>query len=502
MERKGLVLTIVGLAFLLASSFGEIQDEFPIYLILPVAYYEDEIQDTSYTIWDSMEYMFPPEEKEEDELDCSLPAADSEQSQDLEELSSVWQPEDLSFTQDIIPYIPWYLVAVPHQVIGIDSSMVFPEPAPFQKWESVPIAMKIIDEQEKAVKLVLGDENFSTLSFILKPDGIYDLGGSFKGYNLEFKWRGNNYTLSVLEEEGRLKIDITPHSCSPFTVSYSKDFLLGGYPGEIKIGLKNGLPVFQIELDGEKEEEEQESEVLDAKINPEGVSVAMNVRIGNSQEEEVEIKVDSLSMEESEVKGEGTLTFRSDNRVAAISYNLGESPWVEIAQNKSLDEIIDGFITEVAEMIFKAESNWCPDTEVPQELIQEIKMYLYRLFGDDKLELVKLIEEVNAKRRGLIIPLNMRVYLDFSSQKDAEFVLPIIPGMYAVRLLRQEGENEFSFLSALRDGRNVELGYKEGGLFLFKMADSFNHTLIGFEFTLSGIESFCWNVRDLEGRFY
>jgi hypothetical protein len=202
------------------------------------------------------------------------------------------------------------------------------------------------------------------------------------------------------------------------------------------------------------------------------------------------------------MSGEGNLTFDRDGRVVVISYRLGENPCLEIAQDKSLDKVIDEFLTEMAEIIFRSESGGCPDAEVPPELIEEVKLYFYRLFGDDRLELVKLIEDINERRQGLIIPSNLRIYMEFSPHGDGEFVFPVIPGVYALRWLHHDGKNEVSFLSALSSGKNVEIGYRQEGNFIFKIADFQTRSLLGFEFTPSGIESFNWNLRNLEGKFY
>jgi len=134
-----------------------------------------------------------------------------------------------------------------------------------------PVFIKTIDENEKSFKVILGDKNNTNIGFIVKPDGIYDLEGIFKGLVVEFKWQGERFRFGVVKDGEVLKITLEPLSSdlSP-EVSYSKEFTLGNFEGEFKFHFAKGKPCLEIALkDGDEK-------AADVDINSEQVCLNLD----------------------------------------------------------------------------------------------------------------------------------------------------------------------------------------------------------------------------------
>jgi len=261
------------------------------------------------------------------------------------------------------------------------------------------VSIKIIDEKNRTFKLILGDKKQSSVSFIVKPDGIYNLEGTLEDSVVEFKWQGERFRLGVLKDEEVLKITLEPSSSDLFPgISYSKGFTLGNFEGALKFRFANATHYLELELN------DADEKVANVNIDSEQACLNLNFQTIAGDKGIVSINVDSLTVKDNSLEGGGEVTAEENDQTVVLS--LGRNRYLEINQNGSTREIIDEFFTELAEEMVSLLPQWAEeDEDVDSDMtVDDIKEMLWEATGDDLRGLADLIEEINEERQGLVVP--------------------------------------------------------------------------------------------------
>ena len=364
---------------------------------------------------------------------------------------------------------------------------------------SFPVSIETIDENERSFKVILGDKNNTNIGFIIKPDGIYGLEGIFKDSIVEFKWQGKKFRFGVLEDGEALKVTLEPLSSDLSSrISYSKEFTLGNFEGELKFHFASGKPYLEIQLkNGDKK-------TADVDISPKQTCLDLNFQAIVSDKGIVSINADSLMVGNDKLEGSFEVTVEEENQTVVLS--LGNSRYLEINQNGSTREIIDEFFTELAEEMVFLLPQWAEDNEDvdPEMTVDDIKEMLWEATGDDLKELADVIEEINEERQGLIIPDKSMFFMDFSLLQDergVEFTLPLVADELALKSSLGRNVQRVGFIFPLGN-KTVEAGYlNESGdeMMVFKLADLSHISSVELGVSNEGIGYVEWLLGGLRG---
>ncbi len=367
-----------------------------------------------------------------------------------------------------------------------------------------PVSLEIINKEEKVFKLTLGDKDISSISFVVKPDGIYDLGGIFKGATAEFEWKKERFSISAYGEQDILKISLKPFASNltPQLI-YTKDFSLGVFEGKAKFSLINNKPCVEIELGDKKEGESSIS------IDPDEVLLDFSSEIPAGTSGITSIEADSFSIAGGKIKGNLVLSFDEDGQSVVLS--LGANSYFEVSRDGTVREIIDAFFSELAEEMCKIikESPDEFDGMDSDTTVEDIKKILWDATGDNLDGLAKSIEEINEQRQGLVVPAYFRFLMNFSEQENkrhCELILPLIAKALALKADFGLDVQEVSFISSLDEARGdqtIEVGYTndQGNDSLFlKVTELSSVSMAQLSISpANGIESIGWIAGGLRG---
>ncbi|MDP8234278.1 MAG: hypothetical protein P9M06_05705 [Candidatus Saelkia tenebricola] len=365
--------------------------------------------------------------------------------------------------------------------------------------DAFPLSFEVIDQEERILKVIFGDKNNSTASFIVSPSGIYDLEGTLKDSIVDVDWGDERFKIAVSENGETLKVTIKPSEVdlSPM-IRYSKGFSLGGFVGEIEFCFVNGKPYLEVEF----ENKEEERAAIDIDFN--GVCLDLDFKALATDAGFVSINVSSLSLEDERTRGGIEVTAEEEGQTVVLS--LGANYYFEINKNGSMREIIDEFFTELAQEMHKMLPGWAQEDEDidPDMTVDDIKEMLWEATGDDLKEFAKLIEDINEQRQGLVIPSNFRFFMDFTSQRDqreVRVVFPLIENQLAFKTNFGLNQQEMSFVFPFNN-ETVELGYGNDlgiGMAVFKLADLSNISSAELGISNEGIQYVEWLLGGLEG---
>jgi|GEM_PF-4235529 len=465
---------ILILFFLFSKDSFSSDESLPFFFII---YTRDPRQAVSYSL--TPRYVLPIISPENYSLGTDLGTPGNNSSNTSNSLNL-----DTSFTQDLsIPFL------FPVSTKPLNFSF---EKKDFYPLFNIPIYIEKIGEG--SFYITLGDKAGKNICFTIKPEGIYNWNGEFEGSSLKINWFDKDYYISLSGLEGIITFKLTPLGFSNFTAEYKREFYSAGYSGELRVGFDGASPYLEINLKDPSDSE------FSGEINEGSMQLAMNINIGK-RDELFTISVEEVKIEEDKISGKGSITFDNGGEKIILAYKLDpKNSYLELTQSKDWDEIIDDFINELAEA-FVAMNYEKYGTYIS---LEEMKKYFYHLLGKDRLELIKLIEEVNRQRQGLVVPYSISLVFNFSSPLSMETIIPIIPGKLALHLGTEMGNKDLSFLWSPQKDLTFEIGgeeiYAGDLLYLFRVADLEKHIMVGIEFC-DDIESLSWNVNDLEFKF-
>ncbi len=352
------------------------------------------------------------------------------------------------------------------------------------------------------LKIIVGDNNDCNLKFIIKRDGIYDVEGEYRGPFISLQWLGKDYIINVKERDKGFTFRISPKNESIEEVVGEKEFYFCNTLGKLKIGYIYGDPVIEMHFQNFNYGH------WDLSYDNQEVAMGLNVVIGQ-EENNIKVDIETMEIKENAITGEGSFTFKRGKNTFILNYKFyPESQYVEFSQNKNWEKKIDEFITELAcsfretllEEFARGEIHYVPPLE-------ELKKYFYHLIGDDRVELMELIEEVNAKRYGISIPTSIEFSYQCDSHPKMKGNFPLVIGNIGASWDVSEQEGELDFLMRLPNlGKDIfKIGIKneaEEFSYLFFASDTVHHVLWGIEISPQGkIKSVQFNVSNLELKF-
>ncbi|MDP8216686.1 MAG: hypothetical protein P9L98_05155 [Candidatus Kaelpia imicola] len=365
----------------------------------------------------------------------------------------------------------------------------------------LPISVEVIDEGNKVFKLILGNKERSSISFMVKDDGFYDLEGEFKDTFLEFEWANERFKITVCDSEESLGISIKPLNSEVYPrIYYKKEFNLGVFDGEYSLGFVNHKPYLDIIL------KDSDQEILSVDLDQDELSLKLNMNLPMSFEDSISLSSDSFKIEDGNIDGNIEITLNEDEQKVVL--RIGEGGYFEITQNGSMREIIDKFYTEIAVDLQKMVVQLAEDDDSldPNMTVDDIREVLWEATGDDLEGMFEIVQDANEQRQGLVVPGEVRLYLDLSSnnsQKNAELTFPLIEDSLALKMGLEPDAIQINCLadiSSISTASTAEVGYNSDGLVLFKLADLAALSLVKLGVSLDGnIESVAFRVKNIEG---
>jgi len=383
----------------------------------------------------------------------------------------------------------------------IKTSVQFPDIEIEEVEVKLPIEIEVIDREEEIIRLILGDSDKSNISFIVKEDGFYDLEGEFIGSSIEFKWENERFKITLNDCGEDIAISIRPfeEGLAP-KVCYKRDIELIGFEGYYSLGFINYKPYLDIVL------KESDEEVLSIDLDRNKLSLKLNMDVPLTSRDSISLESDSFTFKDGDI--DGNIEIRFDEEEQKVVLRIGEGSYFEITQNSSMREIIDRFYTEIAVDLERLLPELAEDDDSLDATmtVEDIKDTLWEATGSDLEGMFDIIQDVNEQRKGLVVPSEVRLFLDLSrsgSQRNAELVFPLIEDSLALKLNLGSDYLELSCLfdiSSFSNASTAEVGYNSEGLFIFKIADLSRLSLARLNISLdSGIESLAFRVRDIEG---
>lgn len=352
------------------------------------------------------------------------------------------------------------------------------------------------------LKVIVGNNNGCNLKFIIKRDGIYDVKGEYRGPFIYFQWLGKDYIINVKELDKGFTLRISPKNESIEEVIGEKEFYFCDTLGKLKIGYLYGAPVVEMSFQNFNYGH------WDLSYNNQEVAMGLNVVIGQ-EKNNIKIDIETMEIKKNAITGEGSFTFKSGKNTFILNYKFyPESQYVEFSQDKNWEKKIDEFITELAysfretllEEFARGEIHYVPPLE-------ELKKYFYHLIGDDRIELMELIEEVDTKRYGISIPTSIEFSYQGNPHPRMKGNFPLVIGNIGASWDVSEQGSELAFLMKLPKLEKdiFKIGIKseaEEFSYLFLDSDTVHHVLWGIEVSPQGkIKSIQFNVSNLELKF-
>ena len=316
--------------------------------------------------------------------------------------------------------------------------------------EALPLSIEVIDEESNVLRVTIGEENRSQVSFTVSPEGLYDAEGIFRDQNYSFEFGEGQFSVSVEDNNSELSFRIKENSGT--NVIFRKDFDWEnfGLSGEFEVEIDSEGPSFIFKINN------PDHLGLEVEASSQEVDLSGTIDLGT-----IGLGVRSVSRKDGQLSLEGDLDWEIGGGYQ-ISLSLGDVPSLEItredvedARNSLLED--SGVSKEVTESYGDMNE---------QEICDFIDGMLGDLLtgegGDALADLVdgSSLDELEK------IPESLSFFLALGNNPDVggkimEIVMPLVARKLALELsLDQEGAEAkliFSF-NQLRAADGVEHG--------------------------------------------